>query len=264
MGATNKTTNYELPQWIGTDKPTFLGDMNDAFLKIDTGMAENKDSATSAESIAGASNAKATEAYSMAQTAQTTASQAQTTASTAQNTADSALGTAQTALEKANQAIAGTANSWQNVSKVDNTAAVNTSYSAGFVAYNAGLNLLNIALYFNATGVGTYQRFYQRTKLCSLGAPIRPNGQRKIVGAGVARGYGWRAVPGDYSSSPQKAYQVEPIVYDITIEADGGLWIQPVNNLSEFAPSDPDGNGKGGFQEVGIQLMLNTSQWGIQ
>ena len=31
MGATNRTANYDLPQWIGTDKPTFLGDLNDAF-----------------------------------------------------------------------------------------------------------------------------------------------------------------------------------------------------------------------------------------
>lgn len=38
MGSTNKTTHLKLPQWIGTDKPTFLGDMNDAFLKIDNGV----------------------------------------------------------------------------------------------------------------------------------------------------------------------------------------------------------------------------------
>ena len=37
MGSTNKTQYLELPQWIGTDKPTFLGDFNDAFLKIDNG-----------------------------------------------------------------------------------------------------------------------------------------------------------------------------------------------------------------------------------
>ena len=263
MGATNKTTNYELPQWIGTDKPTFLGDMNDAFLKIDTGMAENKDSATSAESIAGASNAKASEAYSMAQTAQTTASTAQSTASQAQTTAETAQGTAQQALEKANQALAGTVNAWQNISKTDNSSAVNTSYSAGFVSYNSALSLLGIALYFNCQNVGK-GRWNQRTKLCTLGAPIRPSGQRIIRGAGVARGFGWRAIPGDYSSSPTKAYQVEPICFDVTIEADGSLYIQPPNNGSIFAPSDEEGNGTGGMQEIGIQLMLNTSQWGIQ
>lgn len=46
MASTNKTTNYDLPQWIGTDKPTFLGDLNNAFLTIDTNMKNNKDTAT--------------------------------------------------------------------------------------------------------------------------------------------------------------------------------------------------------------------------
>lgn len=36
MASTNKTTHYDLPQWIGTDKPTFLGDLNGAFATIDT------------------------------------------------------------------------------------------------------------------------------------------------------------------------------------------------------------------------------------
>lgn len=36
MSSTNKTTHYDLPQWIGTDKPTFLGDLNGAFSTIDT------------------------------------------------------------------------------------------------------------------------------------------------------------------------------------------------------------------------------------
>lgn len=40
MGATNKTTNYELPKFIGTDKPTFLGDWNGAMDKIDTAIKQ--------------------------------------------------------------------------------------------------------------------------------------------------------------------------------------------------------------------------------
>ena len=32
MASTNKTTNYSLPQWVGSDKPSYLGDFNDAFL----------------------------------------------------------------------------------------------------------------------------------------------------------------------------------------------------------------------------------------
>lgn len=45
MASTNKTTNFELPQWISTDKPTFEGDLNSAFLTIDNTMESNKTTA---------------------------------------------------------------------------------------------------------------------------------------------------------------------------------------------------------------------------
>ena len=41
FGSTNKTTNYELSQYIGTDKPTYLGDYNGDMLKIDTAIHNN-------------------------------------------------------------------------------------------------------------------------------------------------------------------------------------------------------------------------------
>ena len=41
MASTNKTTNYELSQYLGSDKPTYLGDYNSDMLKIDAGMHQN-------------------------------------------------------------------------------------------------------------------------------------------------------------------------------------------------------------------------------
>lgn len=41
MAFTNKTINLDLPQWIDTDKPSFLGDVNLAFLRIDNGHGEH-------------------------------------------------------------------------------------------------------------------------------------------------------------------------------------------------------------------------------
>lgn len=38
MSATNKTANYELPEFIGTDKPSWLTDFNGAMTKIDTAL----------------------------------------------------------------------------------------------------------------------------------------------------------------------------------------------------------------------------------
>ena len=60
MSSTNKTTNYNLSQYIGTDKPTYLGDYNGDMLKIDTQMKNNANSATDAIAKAGEANAKAT------------------------------------------------------------------------------------------------------------------------------------------------------------------------------------------------------------
>ena len=62
MSSTNKTPNYNLSQYIGTDKPTYLGDYNGDMLKIDNQMKVNADSASNATSAAGAAQAVADKA----------------------------------------------------------------------------------------------------------------------------------------------------------------------------------------------------------
>ena len=49
MASTNHTTNYELSQFIGTDKPAWLGDYNSDMGKIDAQMKLNADSASTAD-----------------------------------------------------------------------------------------------------------------------------------------------------------------------------------------------------------------------
>lgn len=53
MASTNKTPNYDLPQFIASDKPTWLGDVNGAMLAIDTAMHDNAEDATNAAAQAG-------------------------------------------------------------------------------------------------------------------------------------------------------------------------------------------------------------------
>lgn len=48
MTATNKTANYELSQFVGTDRPTWLGDYNSDMVKIDAQMKQNADDIASA------------------------------------------------------------------------------------------------------------------------------------------------------------------------------------------------------------------------
>lgn len=98
MSYTNKTPNYDLPQYVGTDKPTYLGDFNETMLKIDSALHTN------ASNIASAGSTAET-ALNTAQTANTTSNNAQTTASQAQTTATNANTTAESANDMANSAM---------------------------------------------------------------------------------------------------------------------------------------------------------------
>ena len=77
MSHTNSTPNYNLPQFITTDKPFWLTDINGAFSAIDTGIDAAKDAADNAQS-------DATQAL-------TDAGNADTKATGAKNTADGAI-----------------------------------------------------------------------------------------------------------------------------------------------------------------------------
>lgn len=105
---TNATTNYELPQFVGTDKPTWLGDFNEAMSDIDTGMHENataistmQTDVNNAVSTASQASQNVTTLTGTVNTLSSTVSSVQTTANNASQTASSALNTANTANGKA-------------------------------------------------------------------------------------------------------------------------------------------------------------------
>lgn len=117
MAFTNETTHYGLPQWIGSDKPTYLVDQNNAYQKIDSEIynanvaaGEAVTTADGAASTAGAASSTAADALSAAQTASSTADSALTAAQdagTIAQAAQTAAGAAQTAAEAAQAAAAG-------------------------------------------------------------------------------------------------------------------------------------------------------------
>lgn len=117
MAFTNETTHYGLPQWIGSDKPTYLVDQNNAYQTIDSEIynanvtaGEAVTTANGASATAGAASATAADALSAAQTASTTADSALAAAQdagTIAQAAQTAAGAAQTAAEAAQQAAAG-------------------------------------------------------------------------------------------------------------------------------------------------------------
>lgn len=122
MSSTNKTTYYSLSQYIGTDKPTYLGDYNSDMSKIDAGIHGADDKATTASQNAGSAIARVGEVEKTVQshtsaittlqtdvtglkdsvkTAQETATSGNAKADSAQQTANSALLTANNASSKA-------------------------------------------------------------------------------------------------------------------------------------------------------------------
>lgn len=106
MSHTNTTANYNLPQFIGTDKPSWLTDVNGAMTSIDTQMKANADASTTADGKATTANTSIgtlsslttsvkndlvsaiNEVDANADTAQTSANNAGTIALNAKNKAD--------------------------------------------------------------------------------------------------------------------------------------------------------------------------------
>ena len=93
MSHTNTTANYNLPQFIGTDKPSWLTDVNGAMTSIDTQMKANADAntttagdlstlagrVTTAEGNIATNTANITTVSNVASTAGTTATNAKNT-----------------------------------------------------------------------------------------------------------------------------------------------------------------------------------------
>lgn len=130
MAYTNKTVNYELPQYVADDKPTYLGDFNSAMSKIDEVMKTNADSVADA-------NGQASNAVSQAQ-------QASTTATSALNEVNTVKSQITTINEKDSQ---------QDTSISANSEAITTLQ--GRVSTNE-TDIQDLQDYFNLTNIKTY------------------------------------------------------------------------------------------------------------
>lgn len=112
MSSTNKTTYYDLSQYIGTDKPTYLGDYNSDMSNIDAGIHGAEDKATTASQNAGSALARVSEVEKTVKaqtesvnTLQGDVSELKESVKTAQQTATSASGKAESAQDTANSAL---------------------------------------------------------------------------------------------------------------------------------------------------------------
>lgn len=156
MSSTNKTPNYNLSQYIGTDKPTYLGDYNGDMLKIDTQLKANADSASNATAAAGTAQAVAEQASQSVQSLNdsVTANSADIASLKTKNaqqdsSIQNASNTASSALNKANQnehniTEINTRNQWMQGTNIHNTGLPNYTKGSWNCSYNRFSGLLNI------------------------------------------------------------------------------------------------------------------------
>lgn len=169
MSFTNKTPNYNLPQWLGTDKPSYLVDFNNAFSDIDTGMKNNKDTADNASATASTALTTAQSAQETATTASGLASQAveaannaTTIANNANTQAGTSLTNANTALDKADSALSRYkyVETDQNMIvgpgiTINKTITPFSPFKGLMLFYYPGLKLMEISYRANASGTPT-------------------------------------------------------------------------------------------------------------
>jgi len=142
MASTNKTANYNLSQFLGSDKPAWLSDYNQDMNKIDTGIKNAADTATSASGSASAANTAIGDLTDLNTTAKTdlvsAINEVDSDAATAQGTATAANQKA-LANEQAIAKIAETFNLSTNLTYTSaNATATNATIGSGelYVARN--------------------------------------------------------------------------------------------------------------------------------
>lgn len=163
MGHTNSTPNIGLPQFIGTDKPTWLGDVNGAMSTIDTKVGSIDAAVATVDAKADNAVADASGAVTTATNAVNTAGAASTAATQANNLATQALTVANNTADlctnqivpdvQANKTAIGTLADLQTTAKDNLVDAINEVASAGPGPVSAGWTLLGTATGTNTLSV---------------------------------------------------------------------------------------------------------------
>ena len=240
MASTNKTTNYNLSQFVGTDKPAWLTDYNGDMSKIDTGIKNAADAATIADGKADTATTNIGTLANLTTTAKTdlvsAINEVDSDAGTAYNTASSAADTATQAASTALAAKTATDNltSYLNLTTFTNyTTTTNWSKAQGggsisnmnlYVARNAAGTVAKVYGYIGCSGVST-----GTGKITFSGdTGLRPDTDINIFMAGIITG---TAGIGNIT---------------LTIKTDGKLEIQGYQ----------DGNGGAGYRLFPCMLFL--------
>lgn len=242
MSSTNKTTNYSLSQYIGTDKPTYLGDYNSDMLKIDEQMKANSDAASNAASAAGAANAVADKASKDVQnlnnsvtansveiaSLKTKNGQQDVNIQNATNVASSANATAKQ--NELNIGDINTRNVWTQGTNIQNTGLPNYTNGSWNCSYNSFSGLLNLNGQI-ALSQGT--AIAANTRIATI-----PDNIMKMIGSTGDRKI-WTSLFVTYLDGTIQ-------VYNLVLDQTGKIYCEVTLNPVQY---------------MNVQLTLNTSTW---
>ena len=181
MSHTNSTANLSLPQFIGTDKPTWLSDVNGAFAAIDSYAGSNDAALAITDGKADTAIADASNAVTTAGNAATTAGNAAATATAANTVAGNALTVANGINSKVGVLTDLTTTDKSSVVNAINevNAAVGTVPTAAQVTYDntgSGLTASNVQdaideVAQGGAGIGAWQLAGQETGSTPISEP---------------------------------------------------------------------------------------------
>lgn len=211
MASTNKTTHYELSQYVGTDKPTYLTDYNGDMSAIDTGIYNAQTKADSAEAAAGVADGKAVQAQSDATSALNSAGTANTNIGTMANLTTTDKSSLVNAINEVKYNI-----SLFNL----------TSYSTLTFTSSSGTQYGTTNIYLAKNGNGSLFKMYGEIDLSGVNQStitltsgdtgLRPESSYTIAGLGI------KELSNDGISF------TSPFTQDITVNTDGTITIPNV------------------------------------
>lgn len=153
MASTNKTTNYNLSQFIGSDKPAWLTDYNQDMSKIDTGIHSAQTTATGAD---GKADANATNIGDLGYLSTANKNNLVSAINEVDGNADTAQNTANNAATTANTAAS-------NIAKFNLT-----NKNELTVSTNTGVLSSSSHLYIAKDSTGSVFKLYGRVSIESL------------------------------------------------------------------------------------------------
>lgn len=191
MSSTNKTNYYDLSQYVGTDKPTYLGDYNSDMSKIDSAIHGVQETATTANQTAGSAEAKVNTALSdmtslkarvgvvegNVSNLQDKEATQDTAIQEAKKSANDATTTANNALSVANSANVNIANAKMKPFNALTNTHSHITVSKGTMTYNDVLKIVALEINFS-----TVSAVFQGEILCRIPSNITPPKQTISLG----------------------------------------------------------------------------------